>query len=448
MFEVTTGTMWPSKRSDPTQSTPGWDLWARGTGAPAAERSFTRHASHARPMRAVPEVFMGLNAVDLLVGGPLCVGVAPAAVTAAGLDVRFTTLSGARVWSAGAAWVAFVPAAGAAHPAAQTGRVHCDARTPGYRLHERAPAAAGGPREHACAVAFPRPFDARLGPPAVVAVVAGLRAPAATWLRLRVAATDVRPDGFTLRVTTWGDSTLDEVTVAWLACAPDLVFGPNGNGVIMNNGVMNNNGSSSTCGSGGARVACGTVACMNTSPAFCVAAGRGPRDFVQRAVFGPAPFADDPEVVTFLSGMEVCTRTDVRLKAVERARTRAGCDLVFGTWADTSVRGGDITWLAVLDGVSAAAAAAVAACSAPAGVRDASGRRANFVPCGGAGPRADAGRPEPGMECVVCFERAKDTLLQPCNHICVCSECARRLNPPICPVCRTGISGMAKVFFA
>ena len=434
MFEATSGTMWPSKRSDPTQSTPGWGLWMRGqTGAPTSQRSFTRHASHARRMRAVPEVFMGLNALDLLVTGPLCVSVQPANVTATGLDVRFTTRNNALVWSAGAAWLAFVAdAAAGAPPALQTGRVRCDARAPGYRLHEGVPAGGGGgPREHVCAVAFPRAFDVRAGPPTVVAVVAGLCAPARAWLRLRVAATDVRPDGFALHVTTWGDSTLDEVTVAWLACAADVAAGAAGTG---------------------ARVACRTVPCMNTSPAFSVAVGKGPRDYVQRAAFGPVPFADDPEVVTFLSGMEIATRTDVRLKAVERARTRAGCDLVFGTWADTSVLGGDITWLAFLDSTTAAAGA-----GAPAGVRDASGRRANFAPSTSGQPARDTGvqprggssgtRTEPGMECVVCFERPKDTLLQPCNHICVCSDCARRLAPPICPVCRTLITGTAKIFF-
>ena len=439
MFEATSGAMWPSKRSDPTQSTPGWGLWMRGqTGGPTSQRSFTRHANHARRMTAVPEVFMGLNAIDLLVTGPLCVSVQPANVTATGMDVRFTTRNSSLVWSAGAAWLAFVPTPGGVPPAMQTGRVLCDANAAGYRLHEAVPAGAGGgPREHVCRVAFPRPFDARNGLPVVVPVVAGLCAPARAWLRLRVGAADVRPDGFTLHVTTWGDSTLDQVTVAWLAYSADVA-----------------------AGAAGGRIVSSAVPCMNTSPAFSVAVGKGPRDFVQRAGFGPVPFVDDPEVVTFLSGMEISTRTDVRLKAVERARTRAGCDLVFGTWADTSVLGGDITWIAFLDSTGAAAHAGSNngfgggnGMGAPAGVRDASGRRANFAPVNQPVPPMGGMQPgpgglEPGMECVVCFERPKDTILQPCNHICVCSYCAQRLAPPICPVCRTGIAGMAKIYFA
>lgn len=39
--------------------------------------------------------------------------------------------------------------------------------------------------------------------------------------------------------------------------------------------------------------------------------------------------------------------------------------------------------------------------------------------------------------CVVCQTNRKDTLLQPCRHLCLCSECAAQLRT--CPVCRVNI---------
>jgi len=47
--------------------------------------------------------------------------------------------------------------------------------------------------------------------------------------------------------------------------------------------------------------------------------------------------------------------------------------------------------------------------------------------------------------CVVCLEKEKDVLLQPCNHVCVCNDCVRKLES--CPMCRTHVTSHTKVFF-
>ncbi|KAF9977079.1 hypothetical protein BGZ73_007051 [Actinomortierella ambigua] len=42
-------------------------------------------------------------------------------------------------------------------------------------------------------------------------------------------------------------------------------------------------------------------------------------------------------------------------------------------------------------------------------------------------------------ECVICLSDVKDTLVLPCRHFCICSECAdvlRRRTPQRCPICR------------
>ena len=52
--------------------------------------------------------------------------------------------------------------------------------------------------------------------------------------------------------------------------------------------------------------------------------------------------------------------------------------------------------------------------------------------------------------CVVCSANRKDHMLTPCNHVCLCSECAtenfHRLNGR-CPMCRGRISGVQRVYF-
>ncbi|TNJ26193.1 Ankyrin repeat protein 2 [Giardia muris] len=51
-----------------------------------------------------------------------------------------------------------------------------------------------------------------------------------------------------------------------------------------------------------------------------------------------------------------------------------------------------------------------------------------------------------GMTCVICLTNPKDTLLQPCNHLCVCSSCAGRIMNQTCPLCRTPIESTVKVY--
>ncbi|TNJ26192.1 Ankyrin repeat protein 2 [Giardia muris] len=47
--------------------------------------------------------------------------------------------------------------------------------------------------------------------------------------------------------------------------------------------------------------------------------------------------------------------------------------------------------------------------------------------------------------CIVCLRNPKDTLLQPCNHLCVCSDCSGQLKGQPCPLCRTPIDNTVKV---
>lgn len=46
--------------------------------------------------------------------------------------------------------------------------------------------------------------------------------------------------------------------------------------------------------------------------------------------------------------------------------------------------------------------------------------------------------------CKVCMDNSADTLLQPCDHLCVCMACAGRLFN--CPICREKIVTFKKIF--
>jgi len=456
------------------------------SGQPTALRTFKQHVNHSKRMSQIPQVFMGLNAIDLLLPGPLCVRLNARNVTNTGMDIEFATFNGTRVWSAGVTWFAFVPHEGG--PSFRTGTVQCDPSVAGYTLHQ--PGQPGYPHTFEYYVPFPQPFPRDQPPPVVLTAIMGFNAPAKgsqgpTPLRLRVSALEIDNDHFKLQVMTWEDSLVTDVTVSWLAYSVKM------------------DSPYARC------IASQVQPCMNSAPNFAVASGKGPRDFVQKISF--PEFHDIPAVATWLSGMEIFTRTDVRLKAVEKARTRSGCDLVFGTWDNTLVGGGDITWFAFVDTLPDGAVLE--------GMRDSNGRRFNLAPpppapaqpvappmpdmgmppppmgmappqpmlpppmgmpppmsmdpmagappppMGGMPPMPQApmgGAPPPpmptlpdanpngveaGMECIVCFERAKDTLLQPCNHICCCSTCAAKLSPNICPVCRSAIESKVKIFF-
>ena len=48
--------------------------------------------------------------------------------------------------------------------------------------------------------------------------------------------------------------------------------------------------------------------------------------------------------------------------------------------------------------------------------------------------------------CIICLERTKCVVLQPCNHLCLCEECERRLLHRICPICRRQVVGTMRVY--
>jgi E3 ubiquitin-protein ligase MGRN1 len=50
-------------------------------------------------------------------------------------------------------------------------------------------------------------------------------------------------------------------------------------------------------------------------------------------------------------------------------------------------------------------------------------------------------------ECLVCLDEEKDTVVMPCGHLCVCSDCGKGLvkNKHTCPVCRGHIQSLIPI---
>ncbi|GAU94832.1 hypothetical protein RvY_06542 [Ramazzottius varieornatus] len=54
---------------------------------------------------------------------------------------------------------------------------------------------------------------------------------------------------------------------------------------------------------------------------------------------------------------------------------------------------------------------------------------------------------EGGAECVVCISEARDTLILPCRHLCLCSACAENLRYQAsnCPICRAPFRALLQI---
>ena len=63
-----------------------------------------------------------------------------------------------------------------------------------------------------------------------------------------------------------------------------------------------------------------------------------------------------------------------------------------------------------------------------------------------AGDAGDAG--SGSRTCVICLtDGAACMLMRPCNHVCACQGCARRLATHPCPICRRHVRSVERVFF-
>ena len=65
----------------------------------------------------------------------------------------------------------------------------------------------------------------------------------------------------------------------------------------------------------------------------------------------------------------------------------------------------------------------------------------------GGGDAPGGGNAGGGGTCVVCLTEPAVMLMRPCNHVCGCTGCARRLVRRPCPMCRRNVTKTERVFF-
>jgi len=55
-----------------------------------------------------------------------------------------------------------------------------------------------------------------------------------------------------------------------------------------------------------------------------------------------------------------------------------------------------------------------------------------------------------GTRCTVCLDNPREVLFKECGHVCVCSDCAARIQyeDNRCPVCRLEIRGTESVYIS
>ena len=52
------------------------------------------------------------------------------------------------------------------------------------------------------------------------------------------------------------------------------------------------------------------------------------------------------------------------------------------------------------------------------------------------------------VNCSICLVKQRDAVLMPCMHVPCCQRCASRLDPFVCPVCRTPIQASQQIFLS
>lgn len=90
-----------------------------------------------------------------------------------------------------------------------TGKFSANSSSQGYTLDKNS-----GERSHTIEIAFPKPFDIK---PTVVVAVTMLDADKASNVRYSVEPVSISRDGFTVKISTWGDTKILGIGGSWVA---------------------------------------------------------------------------------------------------------------------------------------------------------------------------------------------------------------------------------------
>lgn len=50
------------------------------------------------------------------------------------------------------------------------------------------------------------------------------------------------------------------------------------------------------------------------------------------------------------------------------------------------------------------------------------------------------------LACIICMDRTRDMMIEPCSHLMLCFQCIGSIRDYKCPICKTEISGLRRVY--
>eukprot|EP00727_Mastigamoeba_balamuthi_P002182 m51a1_g11961 hypothetical protein (367) ;mRNA; f:796648-798256 len=254
----------------------------------------------------------------------------------------------------------------------------------------------------------------------------------------------------------------------------------------------------------GSHIESGNYMVNRHTPGYGLSFGAGERNVTARILFRK-PFANGvaPRVAVCLAGVDAAPTADHRVAVLARDVTHEAFVLVVRTWSNSAVNSVSVAWLAVEDGLESAENACLKI-----GTQQFSSAEDGFVLDKGHGDRdqkkhvrfdrAFDRRPSGALVCAsaIDVEVVKDdkdlrvkmietginqdgfdltlgtwndtcvwgatatwiaftdgdinTVCVPCGHLCCCLECSKLLKPPNakCPICRTKVDKVIKVFMS
>lgn len=90
-----------------------------------------------------------------------------------------------------------------------TGKYSANSASQGYTLAKNS-----GERSHSIEITFPKPFDTK---PSVIVTVTMVDADKGSNVRYSVEPASISRDGFTVKISTWGDTHIYGVGGSWIA---------------------------------------------------------------------------------------------------------------------------------------------------------------------------------------------------------------------------------------
>eukprot|EP01114_Cavostelium_apophysatum_P002560 TRINITY_DN1227_c0_g1_i1.p1 TRINITY_DN1227_c0_g1~~TRINITY_DN1227_c0_g1_i1.p1 ORF type:complete len:425 (+),score=107.88 TRINITY_DN1227_c0_g1_i1:59-1333(+) len=419
-LRIESGKIVPSKKT-----TPDWKLH-KGNG----NRTYTEHIRFSKRFPSSPIVQLSFSTLDVLTDADHRISTAPINVDQDGFDLQINTWEDTQVWSAAVSWIAYDKGF-----STRAGNMICSGTAslrknlPGYGLHK-----GHGDRDFKYTIDFPKAFTS---PPNIFVAFSQLDVFNGKDTRVKVYTNNIKNGSFECVVGTWSDTHVWSTGITWIA------FDKN---------FSDTNGPD-------LKIQTGRQPFKKDNPGYNLWKGEGDRSIKRRQNF-VRKFGENPTVITSLCELDVVRDYDHRISTVAENSSSTGFDIKLGTWNDTLVWGGSVSWLAFGKGqappppapaVVPPPAAAAAANDDADGQSPAKKQKTEHDNASSSSSNSKE-EEDDSKECKVCMDNPINTVLVPCGHLCVCESCSQLLtknkHSALCPICKGKIKSVVKTFLA